>query len=180
MTTAQEIKIAQRILETGLVNKVYYSTVLLRDEQNGQRMFPAYQRGADFVYVGPDDTQGLFAYIRLNGEISSVPFKIESCGGSSQITVPLRVVFFNDNEDRDHSWLLLKLASFTFMRDITLQRVIDDRFRLAKEESDLYRTRFDGKTFFVAFDVFLKVLLLSSQCEDTKPCESFPNPICKA
>lgn len=179
MTTKQQIDIADRIIATGLVNKVYHSAILLRDDQNNQRLYPAYQRGADFVYVGPDDTQGMFAYIRINGEISSVPFKIQSCSGSSQMTVPLRIVFFNDNETRDHAWLMLKLAAFTFMGNITLQRVIEDKFRLVKEESDLYRSRFDGKTFYVAFDVFLKVLLLSSQCEDSQPCESSTNPICK-
>lgn len=179
MTTQQQIQIADKIIATGLVAKVFHSAVMLVDDQNGQRLYPAFKQGADFHYLGPDDTRGLFAYIRINGEISSVPFKVDSCGRNYEVTTPLRVVFFNDHEDRDHAWLLTKLASFSFLSGVTLQRIIEDKFRLMREESDLYRARFDGKTFYVAFDVLLKVLLLASQCEDIAPCESFANPICK-
>lgn len=177
MTTKKQIEIAKAIVATGLVTKVYHTCQLLKDEQQ-TKLYPAYQRGAEFMYVGPDDTQGLFAYIRANGDASAVPLRVKSCTRDYEVTAPLRVVFFHDDEVRDHEFLKTRLASFTFLQNVTLLRVIDDKFRLVREESDLYRQHFDAKTFYVAFDISVNLLLLQSECETETPCEVFPNPIC--
>jgi hypothetical protein len=174
MTTAKQIEIAQAIIATGLVNKVFHSCQILRDDN--QQLYPVYQSGKDWTYAGIDDAKGLFAYIRSNGDIVSVPFKMQSCARSYDVTAPLRVVFFSDNEDRNQEELLSKLTSFAFMTGLNLVRIVTDKFRLVKEESPVFRARFDGKTFYAAFDVTANFILLPSTCE-TDMCETHPNPI---
>lgn len=174
MTTLQQIAIAEQIIKTGLVTKVFHSCQLLSDDQ--KKLYPAYQRGAEFTYTGIDDAKGLFAYIRNNGDLVGVPLKIQSCSRSYDMAAPLRVVFFNDNEDRNHEDLITKLAPLSFLTGVTLQRIITDKYRLVREESDIFRERFDGKTFYVAFDLLVAFLLLPSTCP-TNVCETFVNPV---
>lgn len=176
MTTEKQIEIATTIVGTGLVKKVFHSCQLLKD-QNMITLYPAYQRGAEFTYAGIDDTKGLFAYIRTNGDLVGVPFKKSSCDRAYTMTAPLRVVFFNDNEERNQEELVRKLSTFTFMQGVSLVRIITDRFRLVKEESQLFREKFDGKTFYVAFDVSVTFILLPSDCERSD-CQTYANPIC--
>lgn len=175
MTTEKQIEIANAILATGLVKKVFHSCQLLRNDQS-QTMYPAYQKGAEWTYSGIDDTHGLFAYIRTNGDIIGAPFKLDSCGRTYTMTAPLRVVFFNDNEDRDQDELIRKMGSFTFLKNVNLVRIITDKFRLVREESPIFREHFDGKTFYAAFDVAVTFILLPSDCE-RDICIIHPNPL---
>lgn len=174
MTTEKQIEIAQTIIGTGIVNKVFHSCQILRDDN--QQLYPVYQLGKEWTYAGIDDAKGLFAYIRSNGDIVSVPFKLQSCARAYDVTAPLRVVFFSDNEERNQEELLSKLSSFTFLSGLNLVRIVTDKFRLVKEESPVFRARFDGKTFYAAFDVTANFILLPSTCE-TDPCMVHPNPI---
>ena len=175
MTTEKQIPIAEAIIATGLVSKVFHSCQLLKNEEQ-QTLYPAYQIGAEFTYAGIDDTRGLFAYIRTNGDSFAVPFKLGACGRSYTMTVPLRVVFFNDNESRDHDELVRQLGTFTFLSGLTLVKITTDKFRLVREESPLFRSKFDGRTFYVAFDVSITFILLPSDCEN-KICKVYPNPV---
>lgn len=178
MTTDIQIKIAAQILATGLVTKVYHSCELIRDGDQ-KTLNPAYKVGADYLIVGIDDQQGLFSYIRANGEITSVPLKLTSCRGAYEVTAPLRVVFYHDREERDEGWLLKRLATFTFLQDVTLQRVVVDKFRLAREESDVQDPNFDGQVFYVAFDVLVNAILLPSDCAEAA-CPVRINPMCQS
>lgn len=174
MTTEKQIEIAQKILSTGLVKKVFHSVQLLTNE-NGI-MHPAYPKGGEFTYAGIDDTHGLFGYIRTNGDMAGVPLKIGSCIHAYTMTIPLRVVFFNDSEDRDFEWLTTKLISFTFQKSVSLNRIITDKYRLKQEESPIFREKFDGKTFYIAIDIFITLPLKPSDCE-TDDCIVHPNPL---
>lgn len=176
MTTAMQLKIAEHILATGLVSKVYHSCELVRDDQ--QVLNPAYKVGADYVLVGVDDETALYAYIRTNGDATATPLKLQSCRNAYEVSAPLRVVFYHDHEERDEAWLLTRLSSFTFLADVTLQRLVVDKFRLAREESDTQDPNFDGRVFYVAFDIVVNVLLLPSDCAD-RPCPVHTNPLCK-
>jgi hypothetical protein len=177
MTTELQLEIAATILATGLVNRVYHSCQLLR-EDNGTQLYPVYSNGKDFVYIGPDDTKGFFAYIRSNGDMAMTPLLIGGCKKSYEVTAPMRVVFFHDDETRNHEELVTKLSTFTFMTNVTLQRIVTDKFRLVREESDLYRPSFDGKTFYTAFDISLNLVLLQSDCGPDKVCAVHQNPVC--
>lgn len=175
MTIKKQIEIATVILNTGLVKNVFHSCQLLKDE-NSQTLYPAYPIGAEYSYAGIDDTKGLFAYIRTSGDIISVPLKLQSCSHSYTMTAPMRVVFFNDNEDRNQEELIRQLGTFTFLQGVSLTRIIVDKYRLVREESQLFRERFDGKTFYAAFDVIVTFILLPSDCE-TDTCIVHPNPL---
>lgn len=150
---------------------------MLKDE-NGGDSFPAYKKGTEWLYVGVDDTRELFGYMRQNGDIVSVPYKMASCARSYQMTAPLRVVFFKDSEERDFDELTRQLASFTFTQNVTLVKIITDKFRLIREESPVFRDspKFDGKTFYIAIDIFISFILQASDCE-SENCNSLPNPI---
>lgn len=176
MTTENQIELARQILATGIVNRVYHSCQLIRD-QDDQQLYPAYQEGDEFLYVGTDDGKGLFAYIRVNGDMTGVPFKIASCARSYDMVAPLRVVFFNDHEKRNHEDLVGQLSKLTFLTGMTLQRIITDKWRLAREESPIQRNiALGGNTFYVAFDVLAAFVLLPNTCDPT-PCIVHPNPI---
>jgi hypothetical protein len=175
MTTDLQIEMAKQILASGLVTNVYHNSQLIRDQADSQ-LYPAYQVGEEFLYVGVDDTKGLFCYIRTNGDLAGLPLKVASCARSYDMNAPLRVVFFNDHEERNHEQLITQLSKLTFLTGVTLQRIITDKYRLAKEESPLGRIKLDGNTFYVAFDVLAHFVLLPSTCEPT-PCIVHPNPI---
>lgn len=177
MTTEFHQQIAQAILATGIVPKVFHSCELVRNLETG-RTYPAYKIGADYIYVGSDDTQGMYAYIRANGDATSVPLKLTSCARQYEVTTPLRVVFYNDIEERDQHFLQTKLATFTFLTGVTLQRVIVDKFRLAREENTINDPKFDGKVFYLAFDIVVNTVLLPNNCAADE-CPVFPNPICQ-
>lgn len=177
MTTEEQIAIAQGLVDTGLVKKVYHSCEMLRDPQS-RKMFPVYRIGKEYHYAGIDDRNLLFAYIRTNGPVQLFrPQNVGSCGKSYEVAVPLRVVFFNDHEERDKARLLQKLLEFTFQPNILFQRVSDDMFLLSREESDLQRPQFDANVFYIAVDVLLKKFISRKGC-DVDLCPTFPNPIC--
>lgn len=175
MTTDLQIQIANRILESGVVQMVFHSVQLLRNEKN-QVKYPAYPKGGEFTYAGIDDTHGLFAYIRINGDMLGNPFKLTSCSGSHAIEAPLRVVFFNDNEDRNQEELLSIVSNFLFLQHVKLVRIITDKFRLVADESPMFRENFDGKTFYVAFDIMVKFIIKPNDCEPEK-CIIHQNPL---
>lgn len=176
MNTQQQIDLAHDLLATGLLTKVYHSCELVRDPQKGT-VGPCYARGTEYVLVGVDDTQGMFAYIRSNGDDVGTPTRVQSCAHAYNLTVPVRVVVFADNELRDKNSLIDRLLSVTFKKGVYLQRVVEDKYRLGRDESDMYRAAFGPATFYVAIDVLLTSVLLPSQCEP-EPCPLFPNPIC--
>lgn len=175
MTTEKQIEIAEQIIASGLCSKVFHSCQVLKTEATGM-LFPAYPHGSDYIYSGIDDTKGLFAYIRDNGDMSSVPFKITAGARSYQVTAPLRVVFFSDNEKRDQNDLLRRLSAFTFLKNVTLVRIVTDKFKLVRDESSLFREKFDGQTFYAAVDVTVSFVLLHSDCE-TDICKVYSNPV---
>lgn len=177
MTTEEQIAIANSILAGGLVTKVYHSCEMLRD-QKSRKMYPVYKVGTEYHYAGIDDKERLFAYIRTNGPVQFLrPQPTGSCGKAYEVGVPLRIVFFNDREERDKSRLLHKLLEFTFDSNILFQRVSDDKFALSREESDLQRVSFDPNVFYVAVDILLKKFMNRRSC-DVDLCLTFPNPIC--
>lgn len=175
MTTLKQIEIANYLTSTKLVTLVFHSCILHRDAER-QTRYPVYKKGNDLIYAGIDDAKGLFAYIRETGDISADQIKIESCSKSYKTMTGLRVVFFHDRENRDFAILTQKLAGFTFLQNVTLNKIITDKYRLITEESPLFREKFDGKTFYVAFDIMVSELLNRNDCE-IDDCPTYINPI---
>lgn len=177
MTTNLQIAIAEDIIATGIVNRVYHSCQLLRDEHY-QQFIPVYRKGAEQPYAGIDDTKGLFAYIRANGDIAADISPVVSCENAYKMKAPLRVVFFSDNEKRDFDLLISRLTAFTFSKGVRLTRIITDAGKLVKDEQPIFQHQFDGQTFYAAFDITVTFVLLPNQCEQTD-CAAYVNPICK-
>lgn len=175
MTTLKQVEIAQLIADTGLVKKVFHSCQLIRNEVDGI-MYPAYKRGNEYIYTGIDDTKELFAYIRENGDVVAVPMKLGGCFKAYELTAPLRVVYFHDSEERDFDDLTRKLTAFTFTPNVKLIKITLDKFRLVREESPIFRQHFDGKTFYIAVDIYVNFVYAKDDCE-TENCNSLPNPI---
>lgn len=173
----KQVELAQAIVDTGLVTKVYHSCEIITDRSKG-RLYAAFPRGKEYVPVAIDDTSELFAYIRYNGDVPTTPLGVGSCGRYYEAQVPLRVVFFNDYEKRDFDLLEAKLLGFTMKQNVTLTRIINDKFRLFREESDLGSPNLDGAVFYRAFDILVKILLLPDDCLNAE-CKSYANPLCK-
>lgn len=178
MITEEEIKIANKIIDTGLVDEVYNSVELIADKKG--ELYPAYTKGKEQNYIGPDDSFKLYAYTRVNGVVTRVDQRLEgSCTKNYRISVPLRVVFFQDNREDNFDALAQRLMnSFIFLPDVTLTSFDSNPFRLAKQESPMGTFTFDETTFYLAVDIQLKIWISPNDCPENT-CIVHPNPICK-
>lgn len=177
MITEFEIDIAESLIATGLVNEVYHSVELIEDKTGAK--FPAYQKGNEQFYIGPDDSLGRFAYIRQTGPAKAANIDLQgSCSGMAKLAVPLRVVVFKDNEKENHDALLQRLLAFTFMKNVNLVSFTSNSFQLGKQESPVGEFAFDATTFYVAIDVIVNIIITATMCKDDT-CKLYPNPICK-
>lgn len=175
MIVESQIAIAEQLISTGLIKKVFHSCELIKDA-NRKTLYPAYQVGAEYTYSGIDDAKGLFAYIRANGDYTGMPFKVASCDKAYNIIQPIRVVFFNDSERRNHEELTRQLSVMAFGKGVTLSRIVTDKYRLVSEESDIFREKFDGLTYYVAFDLLLTFILSRDVCQ-SDICKVYKNPV---
>lgn len=176
MITEKQIEIADVLLSTGLIDKVYHSCELVEDEKGVK--FPAYKVGDEQFYVGPDDGKKMFAYIRSNGAASTSRNLLEgSCAKMYTVNVPHRVVIFQDHVKDNFDAIIQKLLRVSFVKDVSLISFNNNAFQLAKQESPIANFAFDATTFYLAIDVQIKITLRGSQC-DEDACIVHPNPIC--
>lgn len=176
MITEKQIEIANALIATGLVNSVYHSAELVEDEK-GIR-FPAYKIGAEQIYIGPDDTKKMFAYIRSAGPATRAEEGREgSCSKMYRIQAPHRVVIFQDRVKENFDALISNLLSLTFLKDVTLVSYNNNSFQLGKQESPIGSFAFDATTFYLAIDILIKVWIFPNLCKDDS-CIVHPNPIC--
>jgi len=177
MIVDQQILIARAILaaDAGL-SCVYHSCELVRDPDRGI-LGAAYRQGGEFGYVGLSDTEGFTCYIRYNGDPIATQERVGGCFAGTSLSYPLRVVFFNDREARDHAVVRERLTRLAFLPGVTLTRVVLDKFALVKQESDQLRTSFDAAVFYCAFDLLVKDVVLPDNCGQDL-CRTFDNPIC--
>lgn len=177
MIIDDQLSIADELLATGLVTQVFHSVELIKDTTN-DNFLPAFPVGAEYSDITDLDKLGRFAYIRQNGDATAAPEKIGSCGKDYFLNVPLRIVVYNDREDKDFNVLQARLGSFAFLPRVTLLRVRVDKYALSREETNMRRENFDGNVFYVAYDISVQSLYLRSTCE-VNECQTYPNPICK-
>lgn len=178
MIVEQQLEIATRILALGVgVQQVFHSVELVRDPQRGV-IGPAYRLpgGNEYRYVGLEDAQGFTAYIRYNGDAVATPSRVGSCAGYSDVNYPLRVVVFNDQETRDHAVITDVLSQMAYLRNVSLTRIMIDKFALVKAESDQVRAHFDARVYYTAFDLLVNSISLPS-CAQPDLCQVFDNPL---
>ncbi|MEJ7611362.1 MAG: hypothetical protein WKF88_09325 [Ferruginibacter sp.] len=176
MIIEKEIEIARALLATGLVEKVYHSVELVEDKAGAK--FPAYKKGSEQYYVGPDDSKKMFAYIRHTGTVVKLDEKSEgSCRKTYQLGHPLRVVLFQDHVKEDIEALARRMLAIVFLKDVHLVSVTTNAFQLGKQESPLGDFSFDATTFYLAIDIQVRLWISLGECEEDT-CIVHPNPIC--
>lgn len=170
----KEMEIGNMLLSKGLISRYAHSVELFSDPKLG-RLFPVYRTGDEFNYFGVDDTRRRFAYFRLNGSPTGNETKLVSCGKSYIVDAPVRMVVFNDWETENHEQLITKFLAVSFLQGVNLFRFSSDAMTLAKEESPIGDFEFGGKTFYLAIDLTIKIMLKASDCDEI--CDPFLNPI---
>ena len=176
MITEKEIEIAQSLLATGVVKSVYHSVELIEDK-DGQK-FPAYKKGGEQFYIGPDDMKDRYAYIRQTGPARNIKDELQgSCSGMTDILIPMRIVVFKDHEKDNHDSLVQRLLKFTFLKGVSLLSFSTNAFQLSRQESPLGDFFFDATTFYLAIDFNVKLLITAKMC-DEPICKDHLNPIC--
>lgn len=174
MITEKQIEIAQSLNDAG-VSVVFHSVELIEDDKGVK--FPAYKKGDEQYYVGPDDTRKMFAYIRQNGAATRAREDKEgSCSKMYLMQSPCRVVIFQDHTKEDFDALTRKLLRVGFIKDVSLVSFNANAFQLAKQESPIGDFAFDATTFYLAIDVLIKFWIFPNQCLSDE-CVIFPNPI---
>lgn len=179
MIVDKQMEIARRILALNVgVTQVFHSVELVRDPQRGI-VGPAYRvnEGAEYVYVGLEDAEGFTAYIRYAGDAVATPLRVGSCEPYARLAFPLRVVFFNDRETRDHALLTDRLSQLAYLADVSLTRVVVDKFALYRQESDLVKPAFDAGVYYAAVDILVNSIALPTSCEPVDLCRKFDNPL---
>jgi hypothetical protein len=176
MIVEKQIEIARKLIATGLVNNVYHSVEIVRDEK--EEKYPAYKQGAEQFYIGPDDSKLMYGYIRQNGTVQVVDQKMESgCSKIYKVSAPHRVVVFKDKEAGNFDALVQQLLFCVFVKDVVLVSFTNDAFKLAQQESPMGDFAFDATTFYLAIDVKISVWLTERQCKEDS-CIIHSNPIC--
>ncbi len=176
MITERQITIAKALISTGLLDCVYHSVELVQDDKGVK--FPAYNKGAEQIYIGPDDAKKMFAYIRQNGATTKLEEKlIGSCSKMYKMAVPTRVVIFQDHCAEDFDKLTNKLLAIIFLKEVSFTAYNNNAFQLAKQESPAGDFAFDATTFYLAIDVVMKFWITTDNCPEEN-CIAYPNPIC--
>lgn len=168
------------IIATGLVKEIFHS-VLIRDIQGNKK--PLVPVEGSFINVGPDDTQKFLTYCRANGPID---FEQEEKIGAQKkilwIRIPHKIVFFNDDEPRDHDQLtgtfiqaVVGTPGIRFARAYTIPDQI-----LQTETNGQYT--FTPSTYYSAIDFSLLLKLQANDCEAefgfSFNCNDLKNPFC--
>jgi hypothetical protein len=175
MITEKQIEIANTLIQSDLIDRVFHSVELVEDDKGAK--FPAYKTGDEQYYVGPDDSKKMFAYIRTLGAAAKIGEGLEgSCSKMYRMGVPVRVVVFQDGTKDDFDSLIQRLLKVSFIKDVSLIGWNNNSFLLGKQESPIGNFAFDATTFYLAIDLQIKVWLYGNQC-DEDVCKVFPNPI---
>lgn len=165
----------QYLLNGNIVTRVYHSVTM---QDKGGKRYPAYKVGDDFFYVGIDDTKRMSCYLRQTGAM--VVGKSEFFTGSAKayyVTVPYRLVFFNDFEGRNFDELTAKILQGVFLPGITLIRYYNDGNELMKVETSPELFRLGGTSFYKAVDLAVSFWMKPDNCEMEVGCTNIENPI---
>lgn len=126
--------------------------------------------------LAPTDQREII-YIRRNGEDEVIDeLKLSGCGKSYRMRSSIRIVFFKDHADQ-HGKILTQLMQSVLITGTKLQKVIQDKFKLLKDESS-GEYKFDATTAYFAIDIYALWLLIPDTCEQDF-CIELENPLKK-
>jgi hypothetical protein len=150
-------------------DEVYHSAEIITVDD---KKFPGIVKGDEWIDLSPSDTKETI-YIRRNGDDEVVEeLKIGSCVKSYKIKSQLRIVYFKDHFNSD----LSKLMQPVLINGVKLIRIIQDKWKLQKDESN-GEYNFGPDTSYFAVDVFALWTLVPESCEDV--CVRLDNPLRK-
>lgn len=166
-----------KLLTDKLVTKIYTDVFIM--EENGNR-YPVYPDGAEFKYVGVDDTKVMICYFRQLGEARNAKtIYVDSALKSYLLRVPFRMVLFNDYETRNFDELTVAFMNVMFAQFLDFTALITDVKKIQQEENLIKNFTFDASTYYVAIDFTLSVEIFKNNCAEVIGCAQVENPICK-
>lgn len=171
MTFQDTIQLLSNNLLTYFAEVYHSAEIVITDKDK----FPAVTLQDEWINLSPVDTKETI-YIRRNGDDEiSEELKISSCVQSYKVRSPLRIVYFKDHAGK-HNEILAHLMQSVLTGATKLNRIVRDKWRLLKDESNGKYT-FSPKTAYFAIDIYVYWYLLSDTC-DNDFCETLPNPMC--
>lgn len=173
MTYIETIK----LLSNNIVNyfdEVYHSAEIVN---NGQKdKFPAIRKNDGWIDLGPSDKKQKI-YIRRNGDdVVADTLKIGSCTKSYKMATRLRIVYFRDHTDNPDQ-ILYKMLQAVLVQGITLNGIVNDKWRLEREETT-GKYKFGASSVYFAIDISVSWNISPDGCENDC-CTDIDNPIKK-
>lgn len=163
-------------IANGLLNNfdnIYHSAEIITIDNN---KFPAVSLNNQWINLSPTDTKEII-YIRRNGDDEVIAdLEIGGCVKSYKMRSPLRIIYFKDHSD-DKGAALFKLMQSILKAGIKLNKVIRDKYKLLKDESNGDYS-FGAKAAYFAIDIYALWTLIPDTCEDNF-CIELENPFCK-
>lgn len=173
MFVDKQIEIAKKLVDAGLLTKVYHSVFFVENETG---KYASYRSGDEFYYVGADDRKGRYGYLREAGP--TLVHRHELVSGTSKsyyLDATFRLVVFNDFEKEDRNEIIRRLIKFSFGHGIFLKAIHTDPFEVAKTETIKMDYNFGGNTLFISIEFVIRQLVNEGDCEGE--CIIYPNPI---
>lgn len=153
-------------------DNVYHSAELVFNDKNLK--IPAIPSNDDWIDLSPSGERET-VYVRRNGDDAMVFQQgIGSCAKAYKMRTPLRIVYFQDRT-AFHFGILSKLMQASLIQNTTLNRVIRDKWKLAKEESS-GDYPMGASTAYFAIDIDMMWDLLPDSC-DNDFCITLDNPL---
>lgn len=169
-------EVIQNLSAAILVNfdQVYHSAEVVINDKGVK--FPAINQLDEWIDLSPTDQRETI-YIRRNGDDEvSEDLKTGSCSKSYKMRTHLRIVFFKDHAKK-HAEILSKLMQSVLIGSTKLNRIIQDKWKLQKDESS-GQFNFGANTAYFAIDIYALWTLIGETCEQDF-CLEIENPLKK-
>jgi hypothetical protein len=166
------------VISTRLVTGIFHSVKMQTKDGISKPVAPI---NGIFEGVGIDDRKGFTAYCRQTGPADVD--KTEKIGGCNSkiytFSVPHKIVFFNQEEKRDHDTIMAKLtAAVMGTKSVRIQRLLTLPDDIIRTEAPNGRFNFREDTFYSAIDFLLLLKIGEDTCATEISCEGTPNPFC--
>ena len=168
--------IIQLLANNLLVNfdEIYYNAETVVNDQGIKQ--PAIPKKDEYIPLSPTDQREII-YIRRNGDDEVLSeLKIGSCTKAYNMRSQLRVVYFKDHASQ-HNKILSDLMQSVLINNTKLGRIIQDKWKLQKEESS-GDYNFGGSTAYFALDIYALWTLQPDTCAEDF-CIELENPLKK-
>lgn len=161
-------KIAEKLLKNTVLETVFVNAQLLERDKD---IFPAYRENNEFVYLGVDDTKGLFAYVRQTDNVRLETVYTEGCNYLYRANTPFRIVFCglhtHFNSEQVCLFAIMSLGSLP----IVLNQIILDSKKLFDLENKLKKDIvFSENMLYAAIDVVLSTPFSLLDCQAELEC----------